>query len=815
MRAALPLLISLTLVGSEWTLAAEELGAARQALAEQLPEIAVDLIESFLSENKTLPIEQTEGALLLLGEAHLRSGNAKLALEILKRTALNESAPRSYWLGLAHAHLGNIEQALEHLTAVGPDSPLHAQATFNRIEVLQSARKWQDALTAVNQLQDSKPDYHPNDLSLREVQLLLAVNEPARAAEVMAEWKTEVQESPQARLLAGQVYLANQSPEKALEVLEKIDGEQQKPRFKNLVTLGRADALLNASEHEKALPLLIELLAAETENSFLSSLSIRFEQLITHNSSEIDAISPLRAFVVPTPLGEDSNFASPSKLLASYYLARVSPPESAQSLIQLALSLKPEPILEARLHLEQARLSFEAEEIPQARESLIASRRAAPQSTTAAQAADLLARLSASGENSAEAKNLFAKAAEHPDPLFKQQALLNQALLELAENPKDSLSALTSQLKSSSAEIDLELEKCLAKARANLPLAHKELDKFIAAYPEYPRLAEARLALLDLLLKEGQPDFERIEQELASLPRKLARKQSRHAFELCHRLGAIANEWTLAVDRGELHRREFPDSESDPFFLLALGESNFRNGDFNRAHLLFSETAEQPEAGELAEVALYFSARANLKIPTKEATEEAHAILDDLTQQSGRLATAARLLKARTLLKSQGKPRQCLETLEGIPGKPGDQPEAALLTAEAYRELTGAEPELFDRAISIYQRLIDDPRTSYSLSNQLHFQLALTYRECGKPELAIEPCLVVVDGENRKENEKETEWDYYYRCGFEAIEILLEAKRNQAALILARKLAQTKGPGAKQAQERAEQIQLDHLLWTD
>lgn len=170
-------------------------------------------------------------------------------------------------------------------------------------------------------------------------------------------------------------------------------------------------------------------------------------------------------------------------------------------------------------------------------------------------------------------------------------------------------------------------------------------------------------------------------------------------------------------------------------------------------------------------------------------------------------------MKARALLEQEGEPEECLKTLNGIPGKPGDHPEAALLTAEAYRQLVSTDPSLTNRAVSIYQRLIDDRRTPLSFSNQLHYLQALTYREANKADLALEPCLKVVNGENRKAGEVDVEWDYYYRNGFEAIDILLEAKRPRAALTLARKLANTQGPGAKQALERAEQIQLDHQLF--
>ena len=377
------------------------------------------------------------------------------------------------------------------------------------------------------------------------------------------------------------------------------------------------------------------------------------------------------------------------------------------------------------------------------------------------------------------------------------------------------MSSIAAQLKSEEAKLSLELERVLALARERAPSARAALEDFLFQHPDHPRIAQARLALADLLLLEQKPDFELIEVQLASLPTDLDRSLSRQRFRLSHRLGVITNDWTQAISNGEKHRQSFPEAEDDPYFLLRLAESYYRNGDYNRSRFLFSKVASLPNAGDLVELALYFSAVSNLAIPTEKATTNALDTLDNLIQRAGPLASRARLTKARTQLKNLGRAAECLETLEGIPGEPGDQPEAALLSAQAYRELSASDSKLAEKAVSIYRRLLEDPRTSYQLSNQIHYQLSRTYSESGFPNLAIDPCLSVVDFENRAPDEKEVEWDYYYRCGFEAIDILLEAKHARAALILARKLAETKGPSANEAAERARQIQLDYQLWTD
>ena len=548
---------------------------------------------------------------------------------------------------------------------------------------------------------------------------------------------------------------------------------------------------------------------------YLPLIGHRLDLLADLATDKDELIAPLTAFVGPANLGEDSNLQSPQKLLACFTLARLSEPTRAQELLQIITTLSPSSELAARSYLQLGQLAWQGEDLDVALQYLKDAESAAPNSPLAFVATDLAARIETQKGDLSAALPLFAKAAKHPDSTFSEQALLNQGLLTLENNPDAPLSSIASRLATEEGKIFLELERVLALAREKDSAARVALQDFIFQHPDHPRVAQARLALVGLLMLEQQPDFGLIDVQLASLPKELERPLSRQRFRLSHDLGIITDDWAQAITYGEEHRQAFPEVESDPYFLLRLGESFYRDGEFDRSRILFSKVTSLPDAGELIELALYFNAVSNLAIPTEKATAEALDTLDNLIQRAGPLASRARLTKARTQLKDLGRAEECLETLEGIPGEPGDQPEAALLSAQAYRELSAGDAKLAEKAVSIYRRLLDDPRTSYQLSNQIHYQLSRTYSESGQPNLAIDPCLSVVDLENRAPDETEVEWDYYYRCGFEAIDILLEAKRPRAALMLARKLAQTKGPSAVEAEERARQIQLDHQLWTD
>lgn len=812
MRPTLLLLVTAFVAG--WAAAQDEIQKARNAIAESLPDVAATRIERYLASEKELTVEQQGTASLLLGEAHLRAGEASKALAALAKVPDSFADTRDYWQGLALAHQQDIPAALEKFSGIQPGADTYPLALYNLAELHFTRADWTGAFKALEKLRAHSPDFQSEKLTLLESQLFLVTGEPAKALEVLAN-QDETSATPAKHLLRGRIELAKGNLKNAAAAFSKAEELSKGGSVQALSRLGLTDALLDGEEPEAALAPLLSLLQSPESPSFLEFLSPRFELLASMATEKEKIANAITEFVSPASLGEDSNYATPEKLFANYYLARFVAPEEADGLLRQVIELSPGSEIANRSRLELARLALENEQSEEAKKILGAIQESNPEHPQAHQAADLFARLEAAEGNREQAKALFEKAALHPDPSFSEQALLNQALLTFHSNPQSPLSAFSSKLQSPESTSILALEKALALAKQDDPEAGEALQGFVRRHPEHPRLDEIRLALIENLLAEPEPNFELIRVQFVSLSEEMNPDLAQKKFQLAHRLGTITNDWSQAVEYGENLLKEFPQLETDPHFLLRLAESRFQDGDYNRSRFLFDEVAKLPEVGDLAELSRLYSAHSNLLIPTREATVEALETLDGIIKRAGPLATRARLLKARTLLKSQGQAKESLQALEGIPGEPGDQPEAALLSALAYRELSADDSESAQKAISIYERLLVDPRTSYPLSNEIHYQLALTYREMGEMEKAIEPCYRVVHFENKPEDENEIEWDYYYRCGFEAIDILLEAKRARAALLLARKLAQTNGPGAEQAKERAEQIQLDNLLWFD
>jgi hypothetical protein len=56
-------------------------------------------------------------------------------------------------------------------------------------------------------------------------------------------------------------------------------------------------------------------------------------------------------------------------------------------------------------------------------------------------------------------------------------------------------------------------------------------------------------------------------------------------------------------------------------------------------------------------------------------------------------------------------------------------------------------------------------------------------------------------------------WEYVDRCVFNALALLENNKRWESAIALARKIASLGGPRAKEAEERARRLTLEHFIF--
>ncbi|MDP0489723.1 MAG: tetratricopeptide repeat protein [Verrucomicrobiota bacterium JB023] len=796
-------LIPVTIVGS--LVAASLLTAsdpaftdARVALGDNLPEIAARSLETALEADELTPAQRNEARLLLL-EALVRANDYEDALAI----ELPASETAHYWQAHALAGIGQADEALALWQSIEAEPWLEA-ARQNRIELLLLLQRSGKALELIDEWRDDDKAAIPPLLHARAA---IENRDYQRALTALSQKR---EDSPMASLLRLRALLALGQSEEARQIGNELMEQSLPPGFTEVVRLSLFDAHLSLERYQDAVETLMRPLRAD--NAAPSPLLLARLQALENDEARRILWESLTAFVKPESLGSEKNPASNSKLWALYILAQNADAREALLLLDDILAHEPAERLAHECRFAKASLLIEQGRREEA-VALLQFIRENDDSESSAFATDQLARLAYREDDFEQASKLFAALAETRSTIFSESSLLNQALASLAS---DSDTTLPAALATSELAGIFTLEKALAQVESSPQEAEVALSRFLVEHPRHRRASEAKLALASIHLKQPVPDLDRIRAELDAIgEQELDRKLSLQLFLLEHAMAAIISDWSKAIERGRDHLNHFPGSRKDSRFTLKLAESYYQNRDFSRAGQLFTDIAEEVGEGPLQDLAYFYSARASLEIPTPQATDAALGALDRLIAGSGPMATDARILRAETQLNKLGQAEAALATLGSLPNKPEDRPKASLLAAEAHRELGSTEASHYQKAIAIYQRLLDEPHTSYALSNRIHYRLARVYRESGELPKALDACWRVINFVNYPTGETQPAWTYYYRCGFEAIDILEEVGRYRAALALAQKLAATEGPGAAEAAERARQIELENHLWRD
>ena len=138
-----------------------------------------------------------------------------------------------------------------------------------------------------------------------------------------------------------------------------------------------------------------------------------------------------------------------------------------------------------------------------------------------------------------------------------------------------------------------------------------------------------------------------------------------------------------------------------------------------------------------------------------------------------------------------------------------------MLAADAYREM-GKEGDL-KAALTIYSEILSQPDITYPLSNRLFWLKGQVYEELGQPRRALESYYHVVRRNNLSSSEEPSEWFYFSRCAFDAVEVLSlgTLPRWEAAVEILRLIENSDSPWRKEAGRRRLEIQLEHQLYED
>jgi tetratricopeptide (TPR) repeat protein len=434
-----------------------------------------------------------------------------------------------------------------------------------------------------------------------------------------------------------------------------------------------------------------------------------------------------------------------------------------------------------------------------------------------------------------DALKSFTLAADgEADMARRRRALYNAALCAIQTGQKTVLQSLITQLAEASVEdpnrkpnappitdtaADLALDKALQLASKLDPKAEKELNEFINQHPTNARLAEAHVALAEFRMLDVPP---RVKEAIESLDlaTQLASSPSLKERIAYVRVWLREAQMDLAgvVREAQAFLIAWPESSRSDEIHMKLAESFYRQEKYALARTEFERLASTQPTSTYADAALYFAGMSAMAVPTVEGLNAAISTWDDLIQRNGPLTFAARLQQA-VATRRQGNPEKALKIYDALlelPEAKGEQRLSLQLDkAELLIDMGKKEPARFDEAVTLLRVILATPQLPNAWSGRCGVLLAATLRDLQRPDEALEACYDVVNiGTNVLTGpQNPTEYLWFYRAGFIAVDLLESEQQWEAAARMAERLSKTSGDRAKDAAERASKIRLKHFLW--
>jgi tetratricopeptide (TPR) repeat protein len=841
-------LISLLLLASHTARAGQDarMRLGDEALNSGLWEIAARHYDACLGAPGLDAATKSEVA-IRLAESWLRDGKTAEALELLDQSFAASHPEAPFWKGQTLATLGRINEALDLLL------PLLADRSFRwRIEAALTVRNLQlalgkpdEALETLKSFSTGDGEIIPNALKLAEVEILLELARTADARQSLSELaEPTAHENIRALFLDGRILLAEGKSTEAVEVFRKLiaQPQAQSPHMHHQAALALADALVAVDDRDGATSHLLEFIRSHTDSTYLGELFQRLRNAMPDTIGVADPLlEALAQWITPPELATAGMIADvdcsavsawPSAATADELVAhalysratammRVKSSDAAnearRQLMRLRLEFPNHP-LASRALFDLARMAHAEGKHEATSDMLAALRESADPPSLRGEAAFLEAMNAWRDGGSEDAAALFEEAAASLDENDARTARFNAALLHLIQNDGTAAApagdpALTS---------DLELERALTLVKpADRRTAIEEL---LLKHPAHPRMAEARLSAAEAALASTPPDFSFARAQLDTLaadPEKSAALSAPRVAMLGLRIADMSGDAAAAIAAARVMLEKFPGDPAAAEASLVLGRNLFQTGSYNEARMVLEKLAATDADAARAEAAWLLAARSAALIPASQSQDEALVLFDKVIAAKGPLAALARLEKVRLMIdmnrlaEAAANLREWIATLDAA--DPLRLP-AGLLLGEAVYGQGGTHAASLVEALEVYDGLLAGVTPENATFNRLQYLRGRTLeqipdandpsRKRDKEAFTAYYSVLEIDG-------APAEWHYFELCGFRALALLEKAGRWPAAVACARKIASFKGPRAEEAEARASQLQLKHMLWEE
>ncbi len=809
-------LVCCALVFSAGGIAAETLESALQPLSDGVPQVAIERLQKFLAQHPK-PVEAAV-AKARLGEALVRAGRPGEALPVLADLGLTKSPEARFWRAQALAGLGRWTEArlaYEHAAALA-EGPLRSDALFGKAEALRALGEQEEALRVLTTLRDDAR--WSVRASLGRADLLLARGEIGEADRVLREIKPEkLGDRSERRYLFGRIHLAQHDYDRAVDILSVILQKPEGVSHPLLIAtlLAIADAQLQNKNPERGDNVLEEFIDHHPADSELPAIFAKLDAL--YQAEQKPATNELERWI--------RDPAQPRRALARWYLARnqIRAGDRAAAIATL-MPLRNTPVRlpslgEAQLQL--ARLLLAEQRWDAAIAAAEAARRQTNPLALAQEADWLIAEAHYRAGRLEEAASIFEQVAQRA-PDLAGPALFNAALCWLRLQRTEKFSSDYEKISNDPAKKEVKgellLEEGALQAAQGKPEAADSFQKFIQNFPGSPRVSEAWVALAELAFHARRPNLEEARQDLA---RARQSNPTPAAIERADYLDIWLKDVAPRADEAQViaaatdFLRQHPGSAFTAEVRMKLAETYFRRQDFANAQTQFELLAQKNPNGPLTEKALFFAARSAMSSMGAESLDHALALFDQVVKLNGDLKWAARNEEA-AIERRLGKNNDALAIYDEVlknEAKPPDRREALCGKGDVLYEMGSSDPKNYRRAIELFEQLANEPGVPAHWRNQAEFKKGKALEKLNDRPGALATYYHVI--EEGAQPERQHEFFWFYKAGFNAAHLLEEASDWKAAVAVYRKLAAVGGTRSEEAKTRLTQLRLDHFLWEE
>lgn len=815
-RAALAfaLLSSLGVAGHS---ANSPLAGVRTALAENLPQIAIEKLEALdpaTLADAALKIE----AARLRADALLVLGRAEEALSVLKPWAREDDAETSLLQAHALARAGRWSEArvIYSRLSTAPDAPLAAR--LGVVEACQALGETGKAIAAIEPL--AKAEGMPMSVRLRLASLYVENGQGARARQILRTLQPkEPEDVLWARYIEGRLFLLERQPAAARTVFASIVTPQ--PHLtENLfvaATLGSVEARLLLQGPEVADNELETFIWRNPESAWLELAFRRLDQI--YASERNPAESELQKWSKKPQVRRAT--------LAQFYLAKLQVRgkkwEKAVASLDTFVRTYGNHSFAPFAQLMRADVFIEKGDFADAVYALEAAARTA--GDNAALRAEIELRTGLVQFRQREfvlAANSLDQAAVRKTPVA-DIALYDSALAWLNQTNYERFLEAYQELgeRAASGEMrgNLALEEGLVRTRLHDPAARETLRRFIAQFPSHPRVGEARLAEAEISFAGGQADEASQLLAVANAKPRSEETDDQGAYLAIFLADAKAGESGKNVEKviqlGRDFLRDRSKSALVPEVRMKLGEIYFRQTDYPNAETQFGTLVQETPQSAYAETALFLAGQSAMRTINAGSTERALGYFDEVVKRNGSLKLHAREQQAK-IQSSLGKDTEAVALYDLIldAKQPVADPElqaAALIgKGDTLVVLSRKEPAQLDAAIAVFNSLAARSDAGLTWRNQALFKKGKALDQLGRKAEAIAVFNDVLDSNLAA---KDREFFWFYKAGFEAARHYEQQSAWPSAVSIYDKIARIEGPRAAEAQTRARQLRVEHFLW--